>query len=105
MGHPAPNRTEIIRLVEMSHLPVRRTLKTLGISRATSYRWIDLCQTGGPEALYDPRPRSTSAPDTQGSERGPWPRCDRECSVNERWHQTLKKLHPDRGDCQTKPRS
>ena len=31
----------------------RRTLEKLGVSRATFYRWCDLYQTGGPEALED----------------------------------------------------
>ncbi len=37
-------------------LPVRRTLEKIGIPRATFYRWYDLYQTGGPEALQDRRP-------------------------------------------------
>jgi transposase-like protein len=47
----------MIRLVEQSHLPVKRTLEKLGIPRATFYRWYDLYQTGGPEALDDHSPR------------------------------------------------
>ena len=35
----AAEKLEIIRLVEQSSLPVRRTLAQLGISRATFYRW------------------------------------------------------------------
>src|SRR3712207_8696978 len=38
---------------EQSHLPVRRTLRHLGIPPATFYRWYDRYQTGGPEALED----------------------------------------------------
>lgn len=59
MRYPATEKAEIIRLVEQSHLPVRRTLEMLGIPRATFYRWYDLYQKGGPEALGDrsPRPR------------------------------------------------
>jgi putative transposase len=57
MRYPASEKLEIIRLVEQSHLPVRRTLETLGVSRATFYRWCDLYQTGGPEALEDRSPR------------------------------------------------
>ena len=59
MRYPASEKLEIIRLVEQSHLPVRRTLERLGIPRATFYRWYDLYQTGGPEALEDrpSRPR------------------------------------------------
>jgi transposase-like protein len=49
----ASEKLEIIRLVEQSHLPVRRTLEKLGVSRATFYRWYDLCPTGGLEALED----------------------------------------------------
>jgi len=48
---------EVIRLVEQSHLPVKRTLAKLGIPRATFYRWYDRYQTGGPEALDDRSPR------------------------------------------------
>jgi transposase InsO family protein len=53
MRYPASEKLEIIRLIERSHLPVRRTLEKLGIPRATFYRWVDLYQTGGPEALED----------------------------------------------------
>ena len=53
MRYPASEKAEIIRLVEQSHLPVRRTLEKLGIPRATFYRWYELYQTGGPEALED----------------------------------------------------
>ena len=41
MRYPASEKVEIIRLVEQSHLPVRRTLEKLGIPRATFYRWYD----------------------------------------------------------------
>ena len=37
MRYPASEKAEIIRLVEQSHLPVRRTLERLGIPRATFY--------------------------------------------------------------------
>src|SRR3712207_8114615 len=53
MRYPASEKLEIIRLVEQSHLPIRRTFERLGIPRATFYRWYDLYQTGGPEALAD----------------------------------------------------
>jgi putative transposase len=49
----APEKLEIIRLVEQSHLSARRTLEQIGIPRATFYRWYDLYQTGGPDALED----------------------------------------------------
>ncbi|KQP91690.1 hypothetical protein ASF57_03970 [Methylobacterium sp. Leaf117] len=53
MRYPAPEKLEIIRLVEQSHLPVRATLDKLGITRSTFYRWYDAYQRGGPEALKD----------------------------------------------------
>ena len=37
MRYPAAAKLEIIRLVEGSHLPVRRTLRHLGIPPATFY--------------------------------------------------------------------
>src|SRR3954447_3031152 len=57
MRYPACEKLEIIRLVEQSHLPVRRTLEKLGVTRASFYRWCDLYQSGGPEALEDRPPR------------------------------------------------
>jgi transposase InsO family protein len=57
MRYPACEKLEIIRLVEESALPVRRTLEKIGISRATFYRWYDLYQAGGPEALDDRHPK------------------------------------------------
>jgi putative transposase len=57
MRYPTSEKLEIIRLVEQSHLPVKRTLEKLGIPRATFYRWYDLYQVGGPEALDDRSPR------------------------------------------------
>ena len=57
MRYPAAEKLEIIRLVEQSHLPVRRVLEQIGIPRSTFYRWCDLYQTGGPEALDDRSPR------------------------------------------------
>jgi putative transposase len=57
MRYPASEKLEIIRLVERSHLPIRRTLEKLGIARATFYHWYDRYRCGGPEALEDRRPR------------------------------------------------
>lgn len=51
---PSPSeKVEIIRLVEESHLPTRRTLEILGIPRSSFYRWYDRYRQGGPEALAD----------------------------------------------------
>ena len=57
MRYPASEKLEIIRLVEQSTLPVRRTLEKIGIPRATFYRWYDLYQTGGADALNDRHPK------------------------------------------------
>jgi putative transposase len=57
MRYTASEKLEIIRLVEQSHLSVRRTLEQIGIARATFYRWYDLYQTGGPDALEDRSPK------------------------------------------------
>ena len=40
MRYTASEKTEIIQLVEQSHLPAKRTLDKLGIPRATFYRWV-----------------------------------------------------------------
>ena len=53
MRYPATEKLEIIRLVEQSHLPVRRTLRQFGIPPATFYRWYERHQEGGPEAPAD----------------------------------------------------
>jgi len=53
MRYPASEKLEIIRLVEQSHLPVKKTLEKIGVSRAAFYRWCDLFRTGGLEALED----------------------------------------------------
>ena len=61
MRYPASEKLEILQLVEQSHLPVRRTLGQLGIAPSTFYRWYDLYQTGGPEALED-RSKAVAVP-------------------------------------------
>jgi len=53
MRYPASEKQEIIRIVEQSHLPAKRTLDRLGIARRTFYRWYDRYLEGGPEALND----------------------------------------------------
>jgi hypothetical protein len=37
MRYPASEKLEIIRIVEQSHLPAKRTLDQLGIARRTFY--------------------------------------------------------------------
>ena len=53
MRLPGSEKLEIIRLVEQSHLPARRTLEMLGIRPSTFYRWYERYRSGGPEALED----------------------------------------------------
>lgn len=59
MRYPASEKLEIIRIVEQSHLPAKRTLDQLGVARRTFYRWYDRYLEGGPEALED-RPSAPS---------------------------------------------
>ena len=59
MRYPASEKLEIIRIVEQSHLPAKRTLDQLGVARRTFYRWYDRYLEGGPEALAD-RPSAPS---------------------------------------------
>jgi putative transposase len=47
---------QIIRLVEQSSLPVRRTLAQLDIPRSTFYVWYECYLARGAEALEDGQP-------------------------------------------------
>ncbi len=60
MRYPSSEKLEIIRTVEASHLPVKRTLAMLGIPGSTYYDWYARWIDGGIDALVDqsPRPRS-----------------------------------------------
>jgi transposase-like protein len=53
MRYPASEKLEIIRLVERSHLPVRRTLDELGMPATTFYRWYDRYRAFGERGLED----------------------------------------------------
>ena len=53
MRYSASEKLEIIRIVEQSHLPARKTLEQIGVPRTTFYRWYDRYLTGGLEALGD----------------------------------------------------
>jgi len=55
MRYPASEKLEIIRLVEGSRLPIKRTLEKLGVSRSKFYRWYDLYRRFGAVALEDRR--------------------------------------------------
>jgi transposase-like protein len=57
MRYSASEKLEIIRTVETSHLPIRRTLDKIGIPKTTFYAWLDRYAAGGLEALEDLKPR------------------------------------------------
>jgi putative transposase len=56
MRYLATEKLEVIRLVEQSHLPAKRTLEILGISKTTFYRWYDRYRAFGEVGLADRRP-------------------------------------------------
>ena len=60
MRYPASEKLEIIRTVEASHLPVKRTLARLGIPSSTYYQWYARWAEGGVDALADRSPRPGS---------------------------------------------
>jgi putative transposase len=55
MRYPASEKLEIIRLVDRSHLPIKRTLAQIDVSRPTFYRWYDLYHRFGEAGLKDRR--------------------------------------------------
>ncbi len=55
MKYPASDKLEIIRLVEESHLGVKRTLEKIGVSKSAFYRWYDLYARFGEQGLEDRR--------------------------------------------------
>ena len=57
MRYPASEKLEIMRTVEASPLPVRKTLDKIGIAKSTFYAWYDRYAAGGLDALEDHRPR------------------------------------------------
>ena len=56
MRYPASEKLEIIRTVEASHLPTKKTLDMLCIPRITFYHWYDLYLEGGLDGLADRSP-------------------------------------------------
>lgn len=56
MRYTQAEKMEIIRLVEESEWPVKRTLDELGIPRSTFYRWYDRYLTEGYVGLADRKP-------------------------------------------------
>ena len=57
MRYPASEKLAIIRLVEQSSLPIRRTLAQLGIPKSTFYDWYRRYEAGGLDGLEDAPPR------------------------------------------------
>jgi transposase InsO family protein len=57
MRYAASEKLEIIRTVETSHLPVRRTLDKIAIPKTTFYAWLDRYAAGGFDALEDRKSR------------------------------------------------
>ena len=68
MRRTASEKLEIIRLVEGAELPVRATLRQLGVPRSTFYGWYQRYVEQGFEGLHDkkpaPRPRWNAIPKT-----------------------------------------
>ena len=67
MRRSASEKMELIDLVERTDLPVRVTLRQLGIPSSTSYGWYKRYLGGGFDALHDkkppPRPRWNQVPE------------------------------------------
>ena len=67
MRRTASEKMEIIRLVEQTDLPVRATLRQLGVPRSTFYGWYQRYETAGFDGLCDakpaPRPRWNKIPE------------------------------------------
>jgi len=67
MRRSASEKMELIDLVERTDLPVRVTLRQLGIASSTFYGWYRRYLGGGFDALHDklppPRPRWNKVPD------------------------------------------
>ena len=59
MRYTKEEKLEIIRLVESSDLPLKRTVKELNVSTSTFYSWYNKFLEGGPDALEDKKCHST----------------------------------------------
>ena len=54
MRYLASEKLEIIRIVEQSHLPAKRTLDQFGIARRTFCRWYNRYLEGAPRGAGGP---------------------------------------------------
>ncbi|MCP4121487.1 MAG: DDE-type integrase/transposase/recombinase, partial [Bacteroidetes bacterium] len=59
MRYSSSEKFEIIRLVEDSSLPVRKTLRQLDIHKSTFYNWLKRYQEHGIDGLEDRKPTPT----------------------------------------------
>ncbi len=59
MRYSASEKYEIIRLVEESSLPIRKTLRQLDIHKSTFYNWLHRYQEHGVDGLEDRKPTPT----------------------------------------------
>jgi len=59
MRYSSSEKYEIIRLVEGSSLPVRKTLRQLDIGKSTFYSWLKRFETNGIDGLIDRKPSPT----------------------------------------------
>ena len=66
MRRTASEKMEISRLVEGTDLPVRATLRQMGVPRSTFYGWVQRYEEIGFDGLHDktpaPRPRWNKIP-------------------------------------------
>ena len=62
MRATAAEKAEVIRLVEGSDLPVKRTLEELNVSRSTFYRWYKAYLENGYNGLEPNQPDLPRAP-------------------------------------------
>jgi putative transposase len=66
MRRTASEKMEVIRLVEQTDLPVRATLRQLGVPPSTFYGWYQRYEAEGFDGLHDrkpaPRPRWNAIP-------------------------------------------
>ena len=61
MRYSSSEKYEIIRLVEESSLPIRKTLRQLDIHKSTFYNWLHRYQEHGIDGLEDRKPTPTLA--------------------------------------------
>ena len=81
MRYPASEKLEIIRLVERSHLPVRRALDKLGIPATTFYSWYDRYRAFGELKTVPvvPAGSGTASPTMSAAGSWTWPSMSRSC--------------------------